>query len=189
MNINVIAGFNLNFSYLYVYRTEDYLTKASTFVQENVNKFLSENGSEYPRFDNSILEKYVQNLIAGEYVPAPRRISASDQNQVSSKFMNNMLMTIMKITNQIPDSVIPSLNGKIAFVTGASSGIGRAIAKTLAKSGITTVAVARRLDQLIELQNELRSQNVDTLVPMKVDITNKDEVNKFRIYWLVYETH
>lgn len=88
-------------------------------------------------------------------------------------------MTTLKIINRIP--VIPSLNGKIAFVTGASSGIGRAIAKTLAMSGIITVAVARRIDQLLKLQNELRSQNVDTLVPMKVDITNKDEVNKFKI--------
>lgn len=139
--------------------TDDYLTNATTFAQENVKKFLSENGAEYPRFNDILLEKYVRNLIDGKYIPVPRK-RASDQNQL------------------IPHSVIPSLNGKIAFVSGGSSGIGRAVAKTLALSGITTVAVARRLDKLLELQTELKTQNIHTLVPMKLDITNKDEVNR-----------
>lgn len=62
-------------------------------------------------------------------------------------------------------------------MTGASSGIGKAIARQLAVSGLTTVAIARRIDKLIELQNELKLQNIDTLIPMKADITNKDEVS------------
>lgn len=137
-----------------------------------------ENGAEYPRFNSIILEKYVKHLIDGAYIPAPPSRTAG-QVQLPSKLIKKyfVLTTSKKMVNLIPGSVIPSLNGKIAFVTGASSGIGRAIAKTLATSGITTVAVARRIDKLLELQDELKLQNVDTLVPMKVDITNKDEVN------------
>ncbi len=85
-------------------------------------------------------------------------------------------MTGFYRVNQISDFASPTLTGKVAFVSGASSGIGRAIAKNLAMSGITTVAVARRIDKLIELEDELKSLNFNTLVPMKVDITNKEEV-------------
>lgn len=65
----------------------------------------------------------------------------------------------------------------MALVTGASSGIGRAIARKLAKCGVITVAAARRLDLLTELQNELKAENGSvTLVPMRMDVTNRDEV-------------
>lgn len=140
-----------------------------------MNKFLLENGAEYPHFNEVLFEKYVKNLIDGEYIPTPDRRS-SDENILKSKF-NEKFHEIDQLINEITDQIGQNLSKKIAFVTGASSGIGRAIAKTLALSGIITVAVARRLDKLIELQNELKSQNVNNLVPMKLDITNKDEVS------------
>jgi short-subunit dehydrogenase len=46
-------------------------------------------------------------------------------------------------------------DGKVAVVTGASSGIGQAIALTLAGRGATVVGLARRKDLLEELQPEL----------------------------------
>jgi NADP-dependent 3-hydroxy acid dehydrogenase YdfG len=46
------------------------------------------------------------------------------------------------------------LKGKVAIVTGASSGIGRAVALDLASAGASVVAVARRKAVLVELASE-----------------------------------
>jgi gluconate 5-dehydrogenase len=47
------------------------------------------------------------------------------------------------------------LSGKVACVTGASSGLGRRAALILASAGAKVVSVARRRDQLASLQNEI----------------------------------
>ena len=49
------------------------------------------------------------------------------------------------------------LTGRIALVTGASSGLGRHFAKVLSGAGAKVVLAARRVDLLEELATELRS--------------------------------
>ncbi|MFQ5785364.1 MAG: SDR family NAD(P)-dependent oxidoreductase [Alphaproteobacteria bacterium] len=49
------------------------------------------------------------------------------------------------------------LDGKAAIVTGASSGLGRHFALTLAHAGATVAAAARRLDRLHELVREIET--------------------------------
>ena len=53
-----------------------------------------------------------------------------------------------------------SLNGKIAIVTGASSGIGRAVAYELAKHGVKQVLTARSKDRLAALADDLDTEAV-----------------------------
>lgn len=62
------------------------------------------------------------------------------------------------------------LDGRIALVTGASRGIGRAAALALAKAGAQVVAVARTSGALEELDDEIRraTGRSATLVPMDI---------------------
>jgi short-subunit dehydrogenase len=66
--------------------------------------------------------------------------------------------------------------GPWALVTGASSGIGREIARQLAESGIGVVLAARRVDRLGELGEELRRDfGVESRV-VEVDLSKEDAV-------------
>lgn len=59
------------------------------------------------------------------------------------------------------------LNGRIALVTGASRGIGRALALAMARDGAHVVAVARTVGGLEELDDEIRSAGGSaSLVPL-----------------------
>jgi 3-oxoacyl-[acyl-carrier protein] reductase len=62
------------------------------------------------------------------------------------------------------------LHHKVAVVTGASKGIGRAIANTLAEEGMRLVVVARTRAQLEELASPLG----DACLVQAVDLTNPD---------------
>ncbi|MBV8532902.1 MAG: SDR family oxidoreductase [Verrucomicrobia bacterium] len=68
--------------------------------------------------------------------------------------------------------MVQSLNGKIAIVTGASSGIGRAVAYELAGQGVKLVLTARSGDRLARLAQELSSESV--VVP--ADMTSPKDI-------------
>jgi len=69
------------------------------------------------------------------------------------------------------------LTGKVALVTGASSGIGRASAIALATQGAKVVVCARRLDRLTELVTEITSKGKEAIA-IQMDVTKKDDVQK-----------
>lgn len=57
-----------------------------------------------------------------------------------------------------------SLQGKVVLITGASAGIGRATAMTLAQQGAHIIALGRREDALKQLQDSLPSGAVRLLM-------------------------
>ena len=66
-----------------------------------------------------------------------------------------------------------TFKGKTALVTGASSGIGLALARALAKQGAHLVITARSEDKLNEIAGELRKEGVEVHV-FRSDLSQKD---------------
>lgn len=70
------------------------------------------------------------------------------------------------------------LQSRTAVVTGASIGIGRAIAKGLAREGARVVAVARRKDLLETLVQEVKAQGNGSVIPLTQDMMENDAAAK-----------
>src|SRR3990172_4409350 len=71
------------------------------------------------------------------------------------------------------------LHGKIALVTGASRGIGRAAALALAKEGAHVVVTARTKSELDSLAAEIEKLGVQTLA-VEADVTRADDVDRLK---------
>jgi len=77
------------------------------------------------------------------------------------------------MTNNIFD-----LTGKVALITGASSGLGRHFSKTLSEAGATVILSARRMDNLVALQKEIKGKSF--ILPL--DVTSPESVdNLFQV--------
>ena len=62
------------------------------------------------------------------------------------------------------------LRGKTALVTGASMGIGRAIAKALAAEGVRVVGAARRLEEMERMADEVEAAQHPRPILIKQDV-------------------
>ena len=69
-----------------------------------------------------------------------------------------------------------NLQGKVAIVTGASSGIGEATALMLAKEGVKVTIAARRAERLDELRKKIEEAGGEAL-PIVTDVTHRTAVN------------
>ena len=67
---------------------------------------------------------------------------------------------------------------KVVLVTGASSGIGEAIARELARAGARVVIGARRLDRLEALKADIEAAGGEALA-RAVDVTSREDVKAF----------
>jgi NADP-dependent 3-hydroxy acid dehydrogenase YdfG len=67
-----------------------------------------------------------------------------------------------------------SLDGTVALVTGASSGIGEATARALAAQGAKVAVAARRLERLEKLAGEIGAEG-HTALAIESDITDQDQ--------------
>lgn len=65
--------------------------------------------------------------------------------------------------------IMSHYEGKVAWVTGASSGIGRAVCYELAARGAKVILSARNREQLEELKKELRNSDVHLVLPLDLE--------------------
>ena len=72
----------------------------------------------------------------------------------------------------------PSLTGQVAVVTGASRGIGAAIARKLASLGATTIVTARNLDHLNSIAAEIVAAG-DHAECYPCDLTRPEQIESF----------
>ena len=73
------------------------------------------------------------------------------------------------------------LNGKVAIITGASSGIGKEIALAYDREGAKVIAVARRIEKLKELENLAENKNIEAF---EGDVSVNEDIQKVIEYTL-----
>ena len=67
------------------------------------------------------------------------------------------------------------LSGRVAFITGASSGLGAQFARTLAGAGAAVVLASRRVEKLKELRAMIDGEGGDAHV-IELDVTDHDSI-------------
>lgn len=71
------------------------------------------------------------------------------------------------------------LENKTALITGASAGIGKATAKYFAKEGCNLVLIARRVERLEEIKNNLEKEYGVKVYTDKVDVSDFSDCKRF----------
>jgi NADP-dependent 3-hydroxy acid dehydrogenase YdfG len=69
-----------------------------------------------------------------------------------------------------------TLDGTVALVTGASSGIGEATARALASAGASVAIAARRADRLERLAGQIRDAG-GTALPIEADVSSAEQAS------------
>ena len=69
-----------------------------------------------------------------------------------------------------------NLKGRVAVVTGASSGLGQQMALALAKQGAKLAILARRIERLTEFEPKLRKAGAGDVLAIKCDVTSTEDI-------------
>nr|CAD7198856.1 unnamed protein product [Timema douglasi] len=129
-------------------REPSYFSCLGTFRHLNLDNTMTMQAVTYPEVDADLMRLYLKHLSTLGFIPRPRKIC------------RNLAQVLL---------------GKVVLVTGASSGIGAAVAEHLAMAGAKVALVARRLDRLKELQASIEAQG-GVAISVKMDVCVAEEV-------------
>ncbi|KAI8631362.1 enterobactin synthetase component F [Xylariaceae sp. FL1651] len=116
---------------------------------------LAKAGLERPKIDSKLFETYTRHFCARGWLPRPpRRQGPSSSAQLKKK---------------------GPLAGRVAVITGASSGIGAAVAMALVQEGAHIAIAARRADSLATVKSKLSAFGSKVFVH-KTDVTDRSQV-------------
>ncbi|KAH9494553.1 hypothetical protein Btru_019837 [Bulinus truncatus] len=123
-----------------------FLTDLSTFTSETLQKVLNEIGLLYPYTDVKLLNSYFRQLSSRHLIGRRRH-----------------------------PSLTHPLAGQVAIVTGASNGIGKAIALALAASGAKVSLAARTEQALSDVVKTIKDEGGEAIA-VKTDVTDRAQV-------------
>lgn len=124
-----------------------FFSKLSTYTMTNFEGVMQHFKVSYPLISAELLSSYFSALVAQGVLPSPKKKMKGPR----------------------------SLGGKVAIVTGASSGIGEAVARALAENGAKVVLAARRKERLDRIRDEIAELG-DVAVSMETDVVNRQQV-------------
>lgn len=134
--------------------TEEVLKSVIVVKTDATQPALDTYGVRRPEVDATLWETYARHFYARGWLPQPPKRLQAHGICIRTK---------------------GRLSGKVAVVTGASSGIGAAVAAALAKEGAHVALAARRTDALKKLKSKLAGYGTKVLV-QKTDVTKKADV-------------
>ena len=70
-----------------------------------------------------------------------------------------------------------NLKGRVAVVSGASSGLGQQMALAMARQGVSLVILARRMERLEEFKPKLLEAGAEKVLAIKCDVTSTEDIN------------
>ena len=70
-----------------------------------------------------------------------------------------------------------NLKGKVAVVSGASSGLGQQMALAFARQGAKLVILARRVERLEDFKPKLIKEGAEDVLALKCDVTSTNDIN------------
>ncbi|KAI1387715.1 uncharacterized protein F4822DRAFT_407366 [Hypoxylon trugodes] len=138
--------------------TVDFLKWVTVLKDPETGSALTKTGLERPKIDNKLLETYARHFCARGWLPRPPR--RTQVNGVSN-----------------PSKRGP-LAGRVAVITGASSGIGAAVATAIAQEGAHVVIAARRTESLETLKTKIlaKSGGSGKVLVQRTDVTDRKQV-------------
>jgi NAD(P)-dependent dehydrogenase (short-subunit alcohol dehydrogenase family) len=71
------------------------------------------------------------------------------------------------------------LDGQVALVTGASRGLGQAMARGLAEAGANLAVCSRHQDEIDAVAEEIRAATGRAVLALEVDVTDREQVEAF----------
>lgn len=135
--------------------TVDFLRAVTVLGDVKTEPTLSVYELNRPKIDSKLLETYTRDWYARGWLPRPPTRESSGTSTPKPK---------------------GPLAGRVAVVTGASSGIGAAVASALSREGAHVVLAARRTEVLEKLKTKL-SATPGKVIVHKTDVTNKADVD------------
>jgi NAD(P)-dependent dehydrogenase (short-subunit alcohol dehydrogenase family) len=90
--------------------------------------------------------------------------------------LSSLLLLTIKLGNYGGEEIM-QLAGKVALITGAGSGIGKAAALLLAKEGAKIVALGRTEDELEETVTKIQNSGGES-IPVAADISQPGEMQQ-----------